>query len=632
MFDYFRGYVPTKNKKCQKKFANGEQLATLREVQKLEEYAGIIAEGVMMVDIDDYEQSELLYTIVKEQDIACRVYKTTRGKHFFFKNSGVEKNGNGLTLAVGISADIKIGKNAYSVLKFNGVEREIIRDCDEPTELPRWLFPVRKGTQMDFLDMGEGSGRNQGLFNYILTLMSSGFSKRQARKCINLINQYILASPLPDDELEVILRDGAFPKEMFFQDKTFLHDVFANTLKNNCHIVKIDSQLHFYHGGVYIAGKQLIEHEMLKMYPRIKRNQRTEVYDYLNIMIQETTDYATANLIAFRNGIYNIKTDELLPFSPDYIITNQIPWDYNPNAYDKGVDEVLGNIACHDPQIRALLEEMAGYSFYRRNQIGKAFVLVGENNNGKSTLLDMITAMLDKKNVSGLDLADLNHNFRASEIVGKLANIGDDISGEYIPDTGNFKKIVTGSPVTVERKNQDPITYVSEVKLLFSANNVPRLGKGKDAAAIKRRLLIIPLLAYFDPKDPSYKPYIIDELTAQPAMEYLVQLGIAGLKRVLKNKGFTESDKVNKSIDEYEEMTNPILGFFKQVEEGEVKVENEPTALVYKHYTLYCNSNSLGAVSNVEFSRQLVKKFNLETKPKKIDGKSTRVFVKVTDV
>ncbi|MDW0084902.1 hypothetical protein RHM25_00005 [Clostridioides difficile] len=36
-----------------------------------------------------------------------------------------------------------------------------------------------------------------------------------------------------------------------------------------------------------------------------------------------------ANLIAFKNGIYNIVDDSFIEFSPEIIITNKINWNYN---------------------------------------------------------------------------------------------------------------------------------------------------------------------------------------------------------------------------------------------------------------------------------------------------------------
>jgi len=633
MADYFKGYVPTKNKQCTMKFkdAAAKDLLTLEEVQKYDEFAGIIANDIMFVDIDDFEQSEILYQLVQDLGLKCRVYKTTRGKHFFFKNKDVKKSGSKLKLAIGLQADIKVGKNSYSILRFDGKDREILLDTDEPQEVPKYLTPI-KGSTIDFTNMEEGDGRNQSIFNYILTLQAADFTKRTARECIRLMNRYVLKDPLSDDELDVILRDEAFAKDVFYKGTTFLHDKFAIALKNNCNMMKIYGQLHLYQAGIYVSGREKIEFEMLKMYPSMNRAKRGEVYDYLKVWIQEEITPMNANLIAFRNGIYDIANDTLIPFSPDYIITNRIEWDYNPSAKCSIVDEVLDNISCKDKGIRALLEEMVGYCFYRRNELGKAFVLTGAKNNGKSTYLEMVSYLLGEKNTCALDLAQLNEKFSITEIFGKLANIGDDISDEYISNTGNFKKLVTGNEVKGEYKGERPFFFKSYAKLLFSANSIPRLGKGKDAEAIMRRLIIVPFDARFDPKDPNFKPFIKDELFKQEAIEYLIMLGIAGLKRVLRNRGFTESAKVQKSIAEYEEVNNPILGFFKEVEAEEVKIEDEPTADVYKRYCEYCIRSGLQAMGNIEFSRQVTRYFGFKVVPKRVQGKVQKTFVTDAEV
>ena len=52
-------------------------------------------------------------------------------------------------------------------------------------------------------------------------------------------------------------------------------------------------------------------------------------------MIRESTKPASANLIAFRNGIYDISEDNFFQFSPEHVITNKIDWDYNPHAYNE---------------------------------------------------------------------------------------------------------------------------------------------------------------------------------------------------------------------------------------------------------------------------------------------------------
>ena len=625
---FFKGYVETKNKKCIEKFKGRTDFKTFEQVQSLPEYAGILAAETILIDVDDFEASEILFKVVKEYALTCRVYRTSRGKHFLFKNSGVPTNKTGCKLAIGLTADIKIGaRNSYEVLKYDNQNREILYDTaenEEAQQLPRWLFPVK--SKMEFLNMETGDGRNQGLFNYILTLQSNDFSVEEARETIRIINKFVLKVPLSDDEIETVLRDDAFKKPVFFMGSTFLFDKFATFLKNNNHIIKINNQLHIYKNGIYISELAEIEAEMIQHIPGLNRAKRTEVLAYLDILIRENSKAEDANLIAFENGLYNIVDDSFVEFTPEHIITNKIRWKYNPEAYSELADKTLNKIACNDPQIRALLEEAIGYCFYRRNELGKAFILTGDKSNGKSTFLSMVQCLLGDENISSLDLKELGDRFKTAEMFGKLANIGDDIGDEFIANPAIFKKLVTGERVSAERKGQNPFEFNNYSKLLFSANNIPRI-KDK-TGAVQRRLTIIPFDARFSADDPDFNPYIKHLLKTDEVMEYLINLGIVGLKRVLLNRKFTGSTKVQKAMDEYEENNNPIIGFFRECEDEEFQIENEPTNVVYKRYQEYCLANSLQPMSNIEFSKQVNRILNMRVENKWLNGKKHRIFIK----
>lgn len=634
MQELFKGYVPTKDKKCLMKFKNASasDLQTFGQVKNLPEYAGILAEDTILIDVDDFDQSEILMKIVEDRQLRCRVYETTRGKHFLFNNKDPSNDffqptcKTGTLLACGITCDIKVGcKNSYSILKYNDKDRKIIYDIyddEEYENVPKWLLPISK-QNVDFLDMESGDGRNQALFNYILTLQSNDFSVEEAKDCIRIINNYVLKDPLDESEVETILREESFQKPIFFTKKgSFLFDKFASYIKNNNHIIKINGQLCIYHNGIYVSGQKHIEAEMIKHIPNLNKSKRNEVLTYLDLLISENTEPSNAKYIAFKNGIYNIETDEFLSFSPDYIITNKINFNYNPDAYFEVADIVLDKLACNDDQIRDLLEEAIGYVMYRRNELRKAFILLGDKSNGKSTYLDMIKTMLGDENTCALDLKELGDRFKTAELFGKLANIGDDIGDDFIPNPAIFKKLTSGDRLNAERKGQDPFDFNNYAKFLFSANNIPRI-KDKSGAVISR-LIIIPFNASFTKDDPDYDPYIKYKLRKNESMEYLIQLGLDGLKRVLKNRAFTTSEKVQKELEEYEENNNPILLFFKE----EPKIENEPTSEVYRKYNEFCTGNSFTPMSNIEFSKQVKKRFDFEIVNKTIRGRKYRIFVR----
>ena len=642
MDEFFKGYIKTKNKHPIERYKDRTNLPSLADVQSNPEYAGVLALNTILVDLDDGEQSEILAKIVEALQLNCRVYKTTRGKHFLFKNTHVEKCSTHSTLACGLTADIKVGfTNAIEVLKFDGKERFIewdIEEGQEYQELPSFLYPV-KGTA-DFIHMKAGDGRNQALFNYILTLQSNGFPVDEIRQIIRMINRYILSEPLSDDELEVILRDEAFQKPIFYRGRTFLFDKFGDYLIRNYHIRRINNQLHVYQNGSYLPGYGRIENIMLDLISDLKDAQRKEVLKYLEVKVLENSIQGPPTMIAFRNGILQIGTrqneegdleltnDSFVPLNPDCIVTNQIAWDYNPSAYDPLLDATLNKIACHDPVIRALLEEAAGYALFRRNELGKAFFLTGTGSNGKSTFLETLEYMLGEDNVSNLDLKKLPDRFSTATLFGKLANIGDDISDEFVVDTSLFKKVVTGNRISAEYKGQQVFQFSPYVKLYFSANNIPRMGKGRDWEAIKRRMVIIPFNAKFSPADPDFVPFIGSKLKTQEAMEYLILLAVNGLKRILTRREFSTSPIIQAELEEYEESNNPVLIFCKEQEEDGYTIENQPVQEVYLKYTEFCVLSNMKPMSRAEFTKALKKALNLDSVPRKVAGKSVRLFIR----
>ena len=238
----------------------------------------------------------------------------------------------------------------------------------------------------------------------------------------------------------------------------------------------------------------------------------------------------------------------------------------------------------------------------------------------------MVQKLLNYDNISSLDLKEIDMRFKTAELFGKLANIGDDIGDEFIPNPSMFKKIVTGDRISAERKGRDPFEFNPYCKLLFSANNIPRI-KDK-TGAVQRRLLIVPFDARFSVSDPDYDPYIKHKLMAHEVMEYLITLGIKGLQRILMNRSFTTSEKIQKAIKEYEENNNPILGFFKECELEGFKIENEPTKNVYSHYKEYCIANMFQPISKIEFSKQVNRILNFHVADKTIGGKKHRIFVR----
>jgi len=622
MITIYKGYVPTKNKECMAKFKD-RPLASLDDVRTLDEYAGVLADDIICIDIDDHDQSEILMNIVEDQQLNCQVMQTTRGRHFYFKNTTVQKCGTHLKLAIGLESDIKVGvKNSYAVVKFKGKDRFVEWEAqgEELEPLPKWLTPIK--TNVDLMGLDDGDGRNQALFGYILTLNHYGFSKDDAKVCIQMVNRWIFKKPLKDRELESILRDDAFPKDTFSTSKGFEHDKFGDYLINEYRIQKINGLLYCYNDGIYEPYQ--IEKKMLKHLPSLKTAQRVEVLKYLNLVAPDVRN-ADARFIAFNNGVYDVLEKTLKPFSKDIVITNRIPWEFNADAYCELTDRTLDKIACGDPQVRIILEEAIGYPLWRKQELSKFILLVGDRANGKSTFLDMVKSMLGSENCSFLDLSELNERFSIGELAGRLANVGDDISDEFLQGKGVsiLKKIVSGNSLKAEFKGQDVFFFQPYAKLLFSANEIPRT-KDKTGAVL-RRMVIVPFNARFSKDDPDFDPYINEKLCCKESMEYIIQLGLKGLERILSQKDFSPSEKVSEAIDEYNLTNNPIVQFIRETEECDII--GQGTNEVHKAYKIFCIQNNYSEMSLISFSRLICQRMALKTERRRINGKLIQIFV-----
>ena len=625
----FRGYANGDGKKPSMKVKD-KDLLKWEQVQKCKSFGAILNKGFVDISFDTDELSQKFWDMAEKNNWNCLILENPSNGHIhsYWKDSQgrVGRSGKDKKLAVGLIADIH-GGSTYIPLRVDGVDRfPPSFEPEQIDEVPDELLPVN--TKIDLMSLTEGDGRNDELFKYILVLQSQlTLEREQIKRILNNINHFIFQDALSDDEMETITRDEAFAKPVFYAGRTFLHNVFAQYLKSQFHVKRINGQLHVYDDGFYVSGYRVIENKMVEVIPALKATARTETLKYLEVTTPTNEPDSDARYIAFRNGIYDLASDQLLPFSPEYVITNKIPWDFNENAYSELADTVLNRIACNDPEIRSLLEECIGYCFFRQNELSKSFILTGQGSNGKSTFLDMVKTVLGRNNYVSLDLDELAEKFSTTTMFGKLANIGDDISDEFLQGKAisQFKKIVSGNDIKAENKGQDVYFFKPTVKLLFSANEIPRV-RNKGFEAIKRRLVIIPFNAKFSKDDPDFNARIKWDLQTQEVAEYLIQIGVQGLQRVLNTQGFTESEAVKEEIDTFERDNNPILLFLEEVEDYEV-INNE-TKEVFARYDTFCHENGFTKVAMQTFSKEITRHMDCKIADKKIKGRKCRIFVR----
>ena len=622
-------------------FKDGVGTKTWDEVKDFDNVAVLVPKGYVVLDFDTTSDAEIMLKIVEALDLKCRVMKTTRGIHCWFKSpEEAPKNFIKNRLAVGIYCDRKAGgRNAYVKIKQDGKAREWIRKIkgSEIEVVPKWLYSVSAPSgKFAFKEMGEGSGRNQELFNYIVYLQTKGFTKPEIRTTIEIINDYVLAESLPDSEIATICRDEAFKPDDVIAEQiaeaekrsTFSHISVAEEIISEHRLIKYNGVIYEYLDNYYQPAEFLRKY-VRETYRGAKNNQVNEVVSYISDMkeIRRGSIKVNPYIINLNNTRLDIRSGKCLEFNPEIIEFGRIPVVYDPSAYCADLDKMLNRVFLGDREVINLFEEMLGAVLLKHNRYQKAFLFCGRGSNGKSTILDLVKTFLGLNNYSTLSLEEVTGRFNKILLEHKYANIGDDIDNVVMKDTGTLKKMIAGNSITVENKGEKGYTTDLYATHIYSANEIPRSFDKTDG--FYRRWLIIPFNAKFSADDEDYDPMIGDKITEPNALSYLLNIGIRGAQRLIKNGHFTEPQSVKDALEAYKADNSTALSWIEDKELTEDYFLSKPRDVIYSEFSDWCKVSGIktGNVTGKKtFFKEITQKFEFEERPKqKADGK--RYFI-----
>jgi P4 family phage/plasmid primase-like protien len=318
-----------------------------------------------------------------------------------------------------------------------------------------------------------------------------------------------------------------------------------------------------YDGGVYKEASNLMLKGLFLALGANTNNLRAECLEMLkaSTVVEEDDIDSDPFTICVENGLLNINSETweitLLPHDPNYLNLIKLPVSYLPEQTCDKIQGFIGDIT--DGAGDALLiEELFGYLIFKRHFIHKAFLFIGAGRNGKSTLLGVMRNFIGESNVTSIPIQKLEDRFTPSELYGKLANISGDISSEALKHTERFKEITGEDFLLMEKKFQQPFYMVNVAKQIFTGNQAPGTGDGSYGFYSRFIILNFPKQFDFEPgatKSPNTN--LLTELSSPEEMSGLLNLALARLKDLVKNKQFTGALSVAETSQIFEELSNP---------------------------------------------------------------------------
>jgi putative DNA primase/helicase len=377
--------------------------------------------------------------------------------------------------------------------------------------------------------------------------------------------------------------DGAFNPALLAKDIVENNHVKTDNVSDTLYFY--DEELGFYDRNGDAKVRALID-ACLQLE---NRQHRTTEVTYL-VHSKTLTTCEQSHKIAVINGLLDPKTQTLEPFSPEEFITLKIPIRYDQKADCPAIKKFLSEIL--EPDQIPIAQEMIGYCLLKELPLHTSFVLLGDGWNGKTTLLELLCKFLGEENSSHVTLQQLcEGKFELAQLHGKLANICDDLPSAALKVVSNYKTLTGNAIIEAQHKHKDPFSFRNTAKMFWSCNLLP--AASEDTIAYYRRFIILNFNNYFI-VGKNADIQLGKKLATPEELSGLLNFALEGLKRLLQNGKFTNSQSVEETRRQYIRTADSCLAFIEEATE----IDNEPDAFttdeaLYSYYVTYCRSNKL---------------------------------------
>ena len=331
----------------------------------------------------------------------------------------------------------------------------------------------------------------------------------------------------------------------------------------------------------------------------IKSKERTEILNAVKqIARRKKPKEPKLTWIQFNNEVIDLDTGERFEATPEYFVTNPIPFNLGKNIDTPIMDKIFGQWV--GKKYVKTLYEIISYCLLPDYPLHRLFCFIGSGMNGKSCFLNLLRKFIGEYNVCATELDILiNSRFEVTRLHKKLVCQMGETNFNEMSKTSIIKKLTGNDLIGFEYKNKNPFEEKNYAKIIIATNNLPTTTD--KTIGFYRRWLIIDF-----PNKFSEKKEILN-IIPEEEYENLCMKCIGLLIDLLKKREFYKEGSVEDRMKKYESKSDFLQKFLDEFTEESINAFITK-ADFRKKFASWCKENRHREMADNTLSKNMKKK------------------------
>lgn len=233
----------------------------------------------------------------------------------------------------------------------------------------------------------------------------------------------------------------------------------------------------------------------------------------------------------------------------------------------------------------------------------KALLLLGTGRNGKSIFCEVVSQLFEN-GLCAIDPQNLSDERKRVALDGARLNLVSDMSVRGFKDSGGWKQVVSGDPVSARRLYAEDFVFRPQAAHIYSCNDLPR--SPDLTPGFYRRWLPISFNRTFTAEDSAPRKQLLDSLISE--LPGIAIWALKGSQKVMKRGGYLEPSSSGIILTEWSADNNMVQQFTLTATTKcpDDKLWTE-AVVVYEAYKEWAKYNGHGQMSSTLFYSRMIK-------------------------